>query len=417
MSVSTKKYAASPSPGADGAAEVQGLYGPFTFPEKLLQKIWLRGDFDHSRAIATDGRSVKIVYPGRWNLLGGPDFRHARLRFGDGPEIVGDVELHLHAGDWAAHRHADDHAYDDVALHVVLFSPALDHVTHGAGGRTIPVLALLPLLHHDLEEYAAEDAIESISGRPAAQILDSLGPLSADELTALLRRHADERFAQKVHFARLRVQRLGWDEACHHTALEILGYRFNRAPMLRLAGAHPLAAWAAGLDPHSVFATESAGWSLQGVRPANHPRNRLGQYARWAQARPDWPAKLVNLGSQLPRPDPLAATGDVRHAHGFTALRRAWSEEIAAGEVAGTRFDNLMCDGLLPLLAARGGLEVRGLWQHWFAGDLPPIIVRALRQLGIFSGRKQPAAYGVAQGLLGWLIAQERAAVSAGRGA
>src|SRR3954449_10774487 len=93
-------------------AEIQGLYGAFSFPEKLLQKIWLRGDFSRAAAVLTDGRAIRTVHPGKWNLLGGPDFRAARLCFGDGAEIVGDVEVHLHASDWDAHGHARDAAYD-----------------------------------------------------------------------------------------------------------------------------------------------------------------------------------------------------------------------------------------------------------------------------------------------------------------
>jgi hypothetical protein len=84
-------------------AEIQGLYGPFSFPEKLLKKIWLRGDFDRAAAKLTDGRPVRVLHPGKWNLLGGPDFRGTWLCFEGGPEFTGDVELHLHAGDWAAH--------------------------------------------------------------------------------------------------------------------------------------------------------------------------------------------------------------------------------------------------------------------------------------------------------------------------
>lgn len=102
-------------------AEVQGLYGPYSFAEKILQKLWWRGDFDRAHAVLDDGRRVEILHPGRWNLLGGPDFRDSRLRLGDGAVQVGDVELHLHARDWIAHRHAADPAYDRVILHVVLF--------------------------------------------------------------------------------------------------------------------------------------------------------------------------------------------------------------------------------------------------------------------------------------------------------
>ena len=394
-------------------AELQGLYGPFTFPEKLLQKIWFRGDFDRSRATTLDGRRVRIQHGGRWNLLGGPDFKGARLRIGEEMEMTGDVELHLHAGDWQTHGHASDAAYDGVVLHVVLFPPAIGHITRGAGGREIPVLALLPLLHHDLEEYAADESVETMANRPAAHIIERLGPMSQAELAALIERHATERWRQKVHFARLRVRRLGWDEACHQTALEILGYRFNRAPMLRIATAHPLGEWAAAsFNSDAIFAAEKAGWSLQGLRPANHPRVRLGQYATWVHTQPQWPEKLTEL---MPRPPVVAAdtvTGDARRTASFTRLRSEWSVAIC-GDIfsGGTRWDTLLCDGFLPLLAARAeGAELQGVWYHWFCGDLPPLLPRALRQLQIFSGRARPACHGAAQGLLGWLIECERTA-------
>ena len=43
---------------AQAVAEFQGLYGPFTVAEKVLQKIWLRRDFALPRARLTDGRAV-----------------------------------------------------------------------------------------------------------------------------------------------------------------------------------------------------------------------------------------------------------------------------------------------------------------------------------------------------------------------
>lgn len=84
--------------------ELQGLYGPYAFPEKLLQKIWLLGYFDTRGARLADGRMLEVLAPGRWNLLGGPDFRGAKLRI-DGRELIGDVEVHFHAHDWERHRH------------------------------------------------------------------------------------------------------------------------------------------------------------------------------------------------------------------------------------------------------------------------------------------------------------------------
>jgi len=272
------------------------------------------------------------------------------------------------------------------------------------------VLVLLPLLHHDLEEFAAEEAVEELSGRAAtARMPDELAALGADALTALLRAHAAARWRQKIHFARLRVQRLGWEAACHHAALEILGYRFNRAPMLRLAAQCPLGEWAGGgVAPDELFTAEAGGWSLQGVRPANHPRTRLRQYAAWVRAEPAWPARLAALAPTLPAIAEGATTGIARRAHGFAALRKKFAA-VCGDAVGGTRLDNLVCDGFLPLLAAHAGREGegRGLWFHWFPGDLPPALARGLRQLGVFDGRGHPAGHGAAQGLLGWLLERE----------
>ena len=400
-------------------AELQGLYGPFSFSEKLLQKIWLKGDFDRSRIVDTTGARVRVLHPGRWNLLGGPDFKDARLRFDDGGEVIGDVELHLRATDWEAHAHVRDPAYDRVVLHVVLFPPAAGYVTRGADGRAIPVVALLPWLHHDLEEYAAEEVVETLANRPAARILEVLGPLTPAVRAALLQDHAEQRWRQKVRFARLRIERLGWDEACHQTALEILGYRFNRAPMLRIAGAQPLAAWRASeFSSEAVFETERGGWSLQGLRPANHPRRRLQQYAEWVSRRPTWPDTLRVARKWIQRAEPEWGAAEARRRLRLGELRERLREEIGAGAVGGTRFENLVCDGFWPLLAAGGADDLQPYWRHWFVGDVPPVLAKALRELGVFDGRLQPACHGAVQGLLGWLIAQEtQRAVTPGRGA
>lgn len=396
------------SPPGFAALEIQGLYGPFTFSEKLLQQIWARGDFSPHELKTTDGQSVRIVQPGRWNTLGGPDFRNARLKLGDEPEIEGDVELHLRAGDWAAHRHAQDPAYDRVRLHVVLFPPPPDHVTRGAAGRKIPLLVLLPLLNHDLEEYAAEAAIERLAGRPLLKPVETWRELSPTALIMELRIQAGQRWRQKVSFARRRLDRLGWTAACHHAALEILGYRFNRAPMLRLASQHPLTDWTdERVTPELAWESEVGRWSLPGVRPANHPLRRLRQYAAWAKQAPDWPQRLEAMATRLPAVALDAPTKTMRRVHRLGELRRFFAEQISAGQMGGTRLDNLVCDGWLPLLAARTGVDCEALWWHWFPGDLPPFVNRALRELGVFAGPANPAGHGPAQGLLGRILAQE----------
>jgi hypothetical protein len=409
--------------GSVTLAELQGLYGPYSFSEKLFQKIWLRGDFDRANATTTDGQTVRVLHPGKWNLLGGPDFKGARLRLGD-REITGDVELHLHAADWAAHGHARDPAYDGVILHVVLFTPEDGQVTHDFAGGTIPLLVLLPLLHHDLEEYAADEAVETLANRPITHAVEELGLLGDAELRTLLRDHAMRRWRQKVHFAQLRLQRLGWRAACHHAALEILGYRFNRAPMLRVAARFPLEEWARGaMNAAELARSEQDSWSLQGVRPANHPGTRLQQYAAWMNQRPDWPERLEAIAARWPLTEITnSPTAIFRRAHRLSDLRRTLSATVCGDAIGGTRFDNLVCDGFLPLLAARKHTDFAMVWFNWFAGDLPAPLLQSLRVLGIFFGPLRPAGHGAAQGLLGWLIERESqpasfAPANPGRGA
>jgi hypothetical protein len=405
-------------------SELQGLYGPFAFSEKLLQKIWLRGDFDHRAARTTDGETVRVLHPGKWNLLGGPDFKGARLRFGK-RELSGDIELHLHARDWTNHGHQVDRAYNQVVLHVVLFPPSGDEPAITGEGRVLPLLVLLPWLHHDLEEYAADEAVEGLARRSSTGAVEVLGVLPPAALSALLRRHAALRWEAKCRYARARLQRLGWEAACHHAALEILGYRFNRPSLLRIATEFPLRAWVSGeVDADRAFGAEGVAWNLQGVRPANHPRARLRQYLRWVQCRADWPVHLAEMAGRLDeREDENAeATAIFRRAQKMTTLREQLADVVCGDALGGTRFDNLVCDGFWPLLTAHTGRDFGRWWSHWYPGDLPPEIARVLRALGVTDLRSQPASHGLAQGLLGWLIEQENRTLTnrvaaAGRGA
>lgn len=402
--------------------ELQGLYGPFQFSELLLQRIWAERSFCLDRAQTMAGEAVQIDAVGRWNRQGGPDFKGARIRIG-ARWVHGDVELHLHEADWRAHQHARDPAYDDVVLHVVLFPPRRP-TTEGVSGRALPVLALLPLLWHDLEEYAADAAISAIAARPADQLAEAWLQWSEAERTQHVLAGARRRWEAKVRYARLRIERLGWEAACHHTALEILGYRFNRAPMLELAGRWPLAEWdAAAFSPEACFEALVGRWSLQGVRPANHPRKRLHAYLNWVRAAvgrngESWPTTLARLAMDWPEGeseiDP-AAVRAWRQEAGWAAWRQEVVERLGlVGAVARPRLDNLWGDGLLPLLAAhdegRSGMFQPWWFQAW-PGDQPAALVKAARLVGLSDGgRRRPLAWGHVQALLGWLHATDATA-------
>ena len=426
----------------DAVAELPGLHGAFSFPERLLQQIWLRGDFDRRALRLRDGRALRLWRRGRWNRLAGPDFSDAEIEIGEGPAcetVRGAVEVHLRATDWDAHGHAADPAYDHVCLHVVLF-PSMREWTRGAGGRNIPILELLPLLERDLEAYAEEAAVEGIAGRPFSQLREALIAVPPERLREEVERQAQRRWRAKVALAASRIGRLGWEEACHHAALEVLGYRPNRMPMLAVAEAFPLATWRA----RGVVATATTGetakreaetateawldeltavandWIRAGVRPANQPRRRLAQYSAWVVARPAWPENLADWTPRLVRAvSELAEAGDTRPPRGWVArLRARWAPAVCGDALGGSRLDTLICDAWLPLLAARAVEEAGGVaggggvapatacervWRVWTPGDAPEELVKLGREQ---LGAERPGApllQGELQGLLGWL--------------
>jgi hypothetical protein len=394
-------------------AEMQGLYGPFTMSERVVQKIWLQQDFAASRATLSDGQPVEIFFPGSWNLLGGPDFKQARIRLG-GREVTGDVEVHFEAADWTAHGHAANPAYADVVLHVLLFPPPLrGRPQRRADGSVIPALVLLPLLHRDLEEYAADDALEEITARDDWRRLEELANLPVEEIRARLRELALRRWRRKVAYGQVRLARAGWEEAAHGAALEILGYRHNRVPMAAVAERWPLASWRGGVALDAVLRSVQ-GWKLQGTRPANRPAARLAQYQAWVHAVPDWPSALRDaviadgLGRRaLAATERPLATREFRRREQLGHWRRRFAEQTG-GAVGGPRLDTLVCDGFLPLLAATAGdFGLFEVWFNWFTGDVPDQIRRGLSKLRVADSPAQPLCHGYAQGLLGWLIEQE----------
>jgi hypothetical protein len=417
MPAPTKPHATESLPArAPEVAEFQGLYGTYHVSELLLQKIWLRGAFDQARARTTSGEPLTVVHPGAWNRLSGPDFRNARLILGS-REVTGDIEVHFHADAWKQHGHDTDPAYARVALHVVLYPPSSSGggpVARSADGREIPVLVLVDLLWHDLEEYATDEAVAGLSGRDAMPLVEHLLALEPADRVAAVRKATEARWHEKVRYARLRIERCGWEEACHLSALEILGYRANREAMLRVGTHHPWSSWAravsAGDSGPTLEALLAAGgefWTLRGVRPANQPRLRLAQYVRWMARAPDWPRRLrgIRLSAIDTAPDG-ASISAMRRLAGHARLREQLVRELTGDQLGGLRFDTFVINLVLPFLAAASGADpdlaaaAAAWWRLWTPGDVAEALLLASRQLAT-PGLRETRTNETIQGLLG----------------
>lgn len=394
---------------SDAVEEFQGLYGPYHVPEHLIQKIWLRGELDLTRLRTESGRKIRIIRAGEWNLLGGPDFIGADLEI-NGRRLTGDLEIHFRQEDWFAHGHHLDSAYDRVVLHLVLFPP--EPGTSPActrAGDEIETASLVDLLWHDLEEYALNEAAAQVSTRAEDQVLETLllQPLHRrrDRLALL----AERRWEQKLHFARIRMERMGWEQACHSTTLEVLGYSRNRSGMLAVADRVPPEEWREpGFSPEFLLQRDDIPWQRQGIRPANQPGRRLNQYAAMCSGPASWTDRLISWNESLPKTTiegtwpPVAA---LRRQWGLPRLRTDLRDRVIQGAIRGPRMDSVAVDAFLPMLAVRGNPDLFPLWFSWPVGDMPASYRFNLRQAGVAGlERDYPYAHGWFQGLLGLLL-------------
>lgn len=400
-------YRAEGSQKAVRLEEFQGLYGPYQVAELLVQKIWLRGEYDTSRLVTLSGKPVRIINTGEWNRLGGPDFLSAELEI-DGRRIAGDVEIHFREVDWTAHRHHLDPAYNDVVLHVVLFPPRIGRApiqTHR--GRMVETVVLIDLLWHDLEEYAFNDAAASASGMATDQALERLVSLSSEERREHLLKYARRRWDQKVQFAGIRIDRFGFEGACHSTSLEVLGYSRNRAAMLAVADRYPIAAWST-LNSAEVLDRSDIHWRRQGIRPANQPKHRLAQYARLACGGRAWIDRLKRWSDRLDLSDGREfsiSVREIRKRMGLSRLRRELLTEVLTEAVPGPRADTMAVDAFLPILASCDDCSYFEAWFAWVPGDIPAGHREVLKKAGIGGlGAESPHAHGWFQGLLGMMM-------------
>ena len=323
----------------------------------------------------------------------------------DGCERVGDVEVHFDASDWFLHGHESNPNFDRVCLHVLLYpsrSPLDPPRT--SKGHVPETLSLLPILERDLEDYAVDDALLELEQVEDAEWMLKFLQHPLEARREILREGAQSRWTRKVDFSAKRLSGLSWREACHQYCLEVLGYARNRAPMSRLALCYSIEDFAGGhADADVLFAEEEASWKLSGLRPANHPRARLAQYAAICAANPDWPERLEKELRRCQSEGAPLSGAAFRKAHGMRGWLESIAGEVFADVLSEKRLCTLICDAALPLAQAAGIAEVYGYWMHCPAGDAPDVLYRFLKQSQIID-RSDPFSNGQLQGGLQLLI-------------
>lgn len=181
-----------------------------------------------------DGRSLRVIDPGRRNTDAGPDFFNAKVEI-DGKMWIGNVEIHVQASDWFRHRHDSDPAYDTVILHVVGHS---DAVIKRQSGETIPQIELpcnkdFSRHYNDITLRAAGEDLPcrgEIARMPHVYLTDWISTLGYERL-----------YDKTDHINELhRRLEYDWDETAYVAVARGLGFGTNSEPFERLALSLPL---------------------------------------------------------------------------------------------------------------------------------------------------------------------------------
>jgi hypothetical protein len=254
-----------------------------------------------------------------------------------------------------------------------------------------------------LEEYAIDDALLELEQVEDAEWMLRFLSKRLEERHSILRHGALARWLRKQKFADKRLRGASWEGACHQYCLEVLGYSRNRAPMSQIALDHSLHDFAQGrVEVETVFAELKDKWKLGGLRPANHPKQRLQQYCEICEQCPEWPMKLRALIERFEASEASASGTAFRKEHGVSKKLEAIAA-VFGNKISTKRLNTLICDAILPLAAADRMIDASEYWLNWPSGDTPDSLHRFLKNSGVLD-RQNPFSNGHLQGALQLLL-------------
>ena len=278
--------------------------------ENFLHYLWRMKRFDFSDLQTTEGEPITIHQFGNHNHHAGPDFLNAKIQIGT-TLWAGNVEMHLNASEWIAHKHQDDAAYNNVILHVVMDE---DQPVFRASGERIPCLEIkkrIPLklvnvyqkLLHNEHWIPCQHHFFSVSELTKNLWLDRMLVERLEEKTTIIEETLNKNNGN-------------WEETFYQFLARNFGVKVNGEPFAALAESLPLITLAkhknnafqveallfgqSGLldkifvddypnrlkkeyeflqKKHSLVPIESVSWRFLRMRPANFPTIRIAQFA------------------------------------------------------------------------------------------------------------------------------------------
>ena len=200
--------------------------------EEFLHFVWKNRLFNDDLFLEKGGEKITIIDPGQYNRDSGPDFFNARVKIGE-TEWAGNVEIHIRSSSWYSHGHHNDHAYDNVILHVV---SDFDKDIYTASGSEVytTVIRYDQVVYERYREYMT---------RPGIIICrDELPSLDSFTIRHWIHNLAVSRLEQKTERIRPQLNDTcnDWEETLYRSLAGYFGMSVNTLPFTWLASSLPL---------------------------------------------------------------------------------------------------------------------------------------------------------------------------------
>ncbi|MBI3815646.1 MAG: DUF2851 family protein [Nitrospinae bacterium] len=270
--------------------------------ERLVRCIWLDQLFKDD-IFTTDGRKIKVLSPGWWNLGEGPDFKKTVISI-DGEKVLkGDAEVHVYSSDWKKHGHHRDERYKNVIIHVFMWndlkppllpllqtSPVSPHSKggewggHKEGKGEVLQLEISQFLKEEIEHI--EDTID-IYGYPykSPKEYGDCSSGDAEKIGSFLDIAGDARVIEKAERFKSSLNGCDWEQLLYEGIMESLGYRRNKLQFMSLAKAIPLQTIKDAIRRHSykkrIMIIQSLLLGAGGLIPQNPPFPPFAKGGKW----------------------------------------------------------------------------------------------------------------------------------------
>lgn len=403
------------APRETGVRESRDSSFSFPYSERHLQCLWFDSSFRPEKLISIDHEQATVENPGRWNLEAGPDFLDAIIVIGpERRKVRGDVEIHIHPGDWKSHHHGDDRAYSRVIAHVCYFPgkvPEKDlppNIINIALRDTLKSNPAFSFENIDITAYPYS-ALPSKTP-PCSKILSSLDP---DHKALLLEAAGEERLRVKSLRIEAGIKDRGEDQVLYEEIMAALGYKQNSASFRELAVTLPLEtlqdesrgdavrAYAlllgvAGLLPNGVsrkWDTETRAfirnlwdhwwkqqskwetrrmdansWRTSGLRPQNSPLRRMAAAVSLFISQESLSSRLKSISTEDPKTwhRKIETLFLPRKGFDYWSRRLGFSGKLQNSDIAIVGSDRVAAiesNVILPFLAANR-IPVKNLLNH-----------------------------------------------------